>query len=41
MPYVNKVLILQVVINKQDKHANYYRWKGGKKDDSGIMVLNI
>jgi len=39
MPYVNKVLILRVVINKQDKDANYYRWKGGKKDNSGMEYM--
>ena len=27
------------VINKQDKDANYYRWKGGEKDNSGIEYM--
>ena len=39
MPYVVKIDILRVVINKQDKDANYYRWKGVVKDNSGIEYM--
>ena len=39
MPYVNKVIILRVVINKHDKDSNYFWWKGGGKTKTGIQYM--
>ena len=40
MPYVEKVLILRVTINKDDKDTDYYRWKGAEKtEETGIIYM--
>ena len=39
LPYVLKVEILRLSINKEDKENDFYRWKGGKKTDDGIKYM--
>ena len=39
LPYVLKVKIIRLVINKEDKDSDFYRWKGGKKSGDGIKYM--
>jgi hypothetical protein len=40
MPYVVKVVILRVTINKDDIDTDYYRWQGAEKtNDEGIKYI--
>ena len=39
LPYVYKVKIIRLTINKEDKDSDVYRWKGGKKTDDGIKYM--
>jgi hypothetical protein len=36
---VLKVKIIRLVINKEDKDSDFYRWKGGKKTKNGIKYM--
>jgi hypothetical protein len=39
LPYVIKVVILRVTINKDEKDADYYRWQGAEKiEKTGIII---
>jgi hypothetical protein len=40
LPYVVKVVILRVTINKDDKDTDYYKWKGAEKtEEKGIIYM--
>ena len=39
LPYVIKVKIIRLVINKEDKNSDFYRWKGGKKIKDGSKYM--
>ena len=39
LPYVLKVKIIRLVINKEDKDSDLYRWKGRKKTEDGIKYM--
>jgi hypothetical protein len=38
MPYVLKVLILRVTINKDEKDTDYYRWKGAERTEERLYI---
>ncbi len=39
MPYIIRVDILRVTINKEDKNEQYYRWQGAEATKSGFGYM--